>query len=999
MRHPFSIFQCECKASSAAGRQQTTTGGEGECEWDWRMRKTREYETRYSFLSFSLLTVLRAPDRKKEKEREHSSSKDREAAASKREREGKKEITFPVPFPEQSKRERGRKKSEMGISKFPIPISLPLLLLLLHFHGMHCSVTYDKKAVIINGQRRILISGEIHYARSTPDMWEGLIQKAKDGGLDVIQTYVFWNGHEPSPGNYNFEGRYDLVRFVKTVQKAGMYVHLRIGPYACAEWNFGGFPVWLKYVPGISFRTDNEPFKEYREGARKTGGRGGGTAMQGFTQKIVELMKSHELYESQGGPVILSQIENEYGSISKILGPPGYAYMTWAAKMAVGMDTGVPWVMCKEDDAPDPVDLSGLSFGYFGVYILVELLPVDKDTLDLSTGMCLEVPGFHYLRITEANSNVIYLVEAAGKAHQDANNIMFNEFGGSVHKRPVQDLAFAVARFIQKGGSFVNYYMYHGGTNFGRTAGGPFITTSYDYDAPIDEYDILVPVFAMPVKLTQIQNELTDLCQSHVFSSEAGGCAAFLANYNPNSVARVMFNNMHYSLPPWSISILPDCRNVVFNTAKVGVQTSQMQMSAGDTHLLSWETYDEDVSALEDNSLITSVGLLEQINVTRDTSDYLWYITSVDISPSEAFLRGGELPTLIVQSAGHALHVFINGQLSGSSYGSRENRRVLHTSKINLHAGTNRIALLSVAMGLPNVGTHFETWNTGILGPVALHGLNEGKRDLSWQKWSYQVGLKGETMNLASPNGIASVEWMQASLAAQKQQPLTWYKAYFDAPGGDEPLALDMGSMGKGQVWVNGQSIGRHWTAVANGMCNECSYAGTFRSPKCQTGCGQPTQRWYHVPRSWLQPTRNLLVVFEEIGGDASGITLVKRSVSTVCSDVSEWHPMIKNWHIESYGRSEEVHRPRVHLRCAPGQSISAIKFASFGTPSGTCGNFQQGVCHSQNSYSVLEKRCLGQERCAVTIAMSNFGGDPCPNVLKKVAVEAVCSSATQPNP
>jgi len=70
-------------------------------------------------------------------------------------------------------------------------------------------------------------------------MWPGLIQKAKDGGLDVVQTYVFWNGHEPAQGQYHFADRYDLVRFVKLVKQAGLYVHLRIGPYVCAEWNFG----------------------------------------------------------------------------------------------------------------------------------------------------------------------------------------------------------------------------------------------------------------------------------------------------------------------------------------------------------------------------------------------------------------------------------------------------------------------------------------------------------------------------------------------------------------------------------------------------------------------------------------------------------------------------------------------------------------------------------------------------------------------------------------
>ncbi|GLT62432.1 hypothetical protein SLA2020_350710 [Shorea laevis] len=155
-------------------------------------------------------------------------------------------------------------------------------------------------------------------------MWPDLIQKAKEGGLDVIQTYVFWNGHEPSPGQYYFEGNYDLDR----------------GPYVCAEWNFGGFPVWLKYIPGIDFRTDNEPFK---------------FQMQKFTNKIVNMMKAERLFESQGGPIILSQIENEYGPMEYEIGAPGQAYTKWAAQMAVGLGTGVPWIMCKQDDAPDPI--------------------------------------------------------------------------------------------------------------------------------------------------------------------------------------------------------------------------------------------------------------------------------------------------------------------------------------------------------------------------------------------------------------------------------------------------------------------------------------------------------------------------------------------------------------------------------------------------------------------------------------------------------------------
>ncbi|CAN6439391.1 unnamed protein product [Victoria cruziana] len=796
-------------------------------------------------------------------------------------------------------------------------LSVSLLVLLTLVGNVHSSVTYDRKTIVINGQRRILISGSIHYPRSTPEMWEDLIQKAKDGGLDVIQTYVFWNVHEPSPGNYNFEGRFDLVRFIKTVQQAGLFVHLRIGPYVCAEWNFGGLPVWLKYVPGISFRTDNGPFK---------------VAMQKFTEKIVSMMKNEKLFESQGGPIILSQIENEYGSEAKALGPAGYAYMTWAANMAVGTGTGVPWVMCKEDDAPDPVinTCNGFYCDYFS-------------------------PNKPYKPTmwTEAWSG------------------WFTEFGGTLRERPVEDLAFAVARFIQKGGSFVNYYMYHGGTNFGRTAGGPFITTSYDYDAPIDEYGMIrqpkwghLKELHRAIKLCEhalvsadpIVTNLGSFQQAHVFSSESGGCAAFLTNTDPKLTARVFFNNMHYYLPPWSTSILPDCRNVVFNTAKVGVQTSKVQMSLGSSRSLSWETYDENINSYEDNS-ITMVGLLEQINVTRDASDYLWYKTSIYIDHSEAFLRNGQPPVLYVHSAGHALHVFVNGQLAGTAYGNGENRQFTFTGNVNLRAGENTIALLSVAVGLPNIGMHYESWNTGVLGPVLLTGLNKGRWDLTWQKWTYQVGLKGENLNLHSLQGVSSVEWAQGSLFERKNQPLTWYKAYFDAPPGKDPLALDMGSMKKGQVWVNGQSIGRYWPAnIAQGDCGECRYTGAFRQQKCQSGCGLPTQRWYHVPRSWVHPTGNLLVVFEEIGGDASGISLVTRSLASVCADVTEFHPYLKNWHLENYGKREVLQKPRIHLHCEEGQLITAIKFASFGTPLGSCGDFQLGACHAPDSHSVLEK-------------------------------------------
>ncbi|RYR78119.1 hypothetical protein Ahy_A01g002852 [Arachis hypogaea] len=103
-----------------------------------------------------------------------------------------------------------------------------MVLCLYWVHAVTAFVTYDHKAILVNRQRKILFFGFIHYPRSTPQ-----------GGLDVIQTYVCWNGHEPSPGKNYFEDRYNLVKFIKVVQQAGLYVNLQIGPYICSEWNFG----------------------------------------------------------------------------------------------------------------------------------------------------------------------------------------------------------------------------------------------------------------------------------------------------------------------------------------------------------------------------------------------------------------------------------------------------------------------------------------------------------------------------------------------------------------------------------------------------------------------------------------------------------------------------------------------------------------------------------------------------------------------------------------
>ncbi|KAF2288905.1 hypothetical protein GH714_022673 [Hevea brasiliensis] len=854
------------------------------------------------------------------------------------------------------------------------------------------NVTYDHRALIIDGHRRMLISGGIHYPRATPEMWPDLISKSKEGGVDVIQTYVFWNGHEPIRGQYFFEGRYDIVKFVKLVGANGLYLHLRIGPYVCAEWNFGGFPVWLRDIPGIVFRTDNAPFKE---------------EMQRFVKRIVDLMREEMLFSWQGGPIIMLQIENEYGDIEHSFGPGGKEYVKWAARMALGLRAGVPWVMCRQTDAPENI---------------------------------IDACNAYYCDGFKPNSQkkpMLWTEDWDG---------WFATWGGSLPHRPVEDLAFAVARFFERGGSFQNYYMYFGGTNFGRTAGGPFYITSYDYDAPIDEYGLLsepkwghLKDLHATIKLCEPALVAADSPQyiklgskqeAHVYRIDShtdglnstwhesqSGCSAFLANIDECKAATLRFLGQSYTLPPWSVSILPDCRNAVFNTAKVTAQTSIksveldlsylsnvsslqqfMAQNEGSNMQTSWVTIKEPISVWSENNF-TVEGILEHLNVTKDQSDYLWYFTRIYVSDEDiAFWEENKVrPAVTIDSIRDVFRVFINGQLAGSVIGRWD--KVMQP--VQFQKGYNDLVLLSQTVGLQNYGAFLEREGAGFKGQTKLTGFKDGDIDLSNLLWTYQVGLQGEYLKIYGQGNNEMVEWTDLT-HDDIPSTFTWYKTYFDAPAGADPVALDLGSMGKGQAWVNGHHIGRYWTLVApeDGCQRNCDYRGAYSSGKCTTNCGKPTQTWYHIPRSWLQESHNLLVIFEETGGNPLDISVKLRSAHVICAHVSENHyPPLQKWVRSDFidGKiSVKDMTPEMQLQCQDGHIISSIEFASYGTPQGSCQKFSRGNCHALNSLSVVAKACQGTNKCNVAISNAVFGGDPCRGIVKTLAVEARCVSSTK---
>ncbi|PIA47485.1 hypothetical protein AQUCO_01400260v1 [Aquilegia coerulea] len=597
------------------------------------------------------------------------------------------------------------------------------------------SVSYDGRGLIIDGQRKLLFSGSIHYPRSTPEMWPSLIGKAKEGGIDVIQTYVFWNQHEPQQGQFNFEGKNDLVRFIKDIQAQGLYATLRIGPFIEAEWTYGGLPFWLHDIPGIVYRSDNEPFKHH---------------MQNFTTKIVNMMKSEGLYASQGGPIIMSQIENEYANVESAFHEKGPPYVTWAAQMAVNQQTGVPWVMCKQNDAPDPV-------------------------INACNGrQCGETfPGPN-----SPNKPAIWTENWTS---------FFQVFGEETNNRQIrsaEDIAYHVALFIaKKNGSYINYYMYHGGTNFGRT-GSSYVITSYYDQAPLDEYGLIrqpkyghLKELHAAVKLvseTLLQGTITNITlgqqqEVYVFTQNSGECAAFLINSDLRHDATVKFRDTSYQLPRGSISILQNCKDVIFNTAKVSTQFNTRSVVSGQKldGASRWQAYKEDTPTFADTPL-RAKSLPEHMATTKDASDYLWYTISLEHNATNA------QPVINVFTLGHVVHAFVNDIYVGNAHGSPNSKNFTLQQKIPLNNGINNITLLSVMVGLPDSGAFLESRVAGVRA-VTITGSGPGTRDLSNYPWGYQVGLLGENLQIFTNEGLSKVQWSNSLSSA----PLTWYKVSY----------------------------------------------------------------------------------------------------------------------------------------------------------------------------------------------------------------------------
>ncbi len=313
-------------------------------------------------------------------------------------------------------------------------------------------------------------SGEMHYARVPQQYWRHRLKMMRAMGLNTVATYVFWNYHHPTPTTWDFSsGNHNIREFIKIAQEEGLFVILRPGPYACAEWEFGGYPWWLQQNKELVIRANNDAFLD---------------SCKSYIGKLANEVK--DLQASRGGPVIMVQVENEFGS----------------------------YVDQRKD-----IQLDEHRAYNQKIYELLKQSGFDGPFFT-SDGSWLFAGGSVHGVLPTANGegDIANLRKAVNAYHNNEGPYMVAEYypgwldhwGEAFVRIKTKDVVAQLRKYLESGTHF-NIYMAHGGTNFGFTSGANYTTehpiqpdiTSYDYDAPIDESGQITEKFLAIRKLMQ----------------------------------------------------------------------------------------------------------------------------------------------------------------------------------------------------------------------------------------------------------------------------------------------------------------------------------------------------------------------------------------------------------------------------------------------------------------------------------------------------------------
>ncbi|HVV06184.1 MAG TPA: alpha-N-acetylglucosaminidase TIM-barrel domain-containing protein [Puia sp.] len=310
-------------------------------------------------------------------------------------------------------------------------------------------VDFDSKGFLIHGKRTFLVSAGLEYARIPHELWRDRLLRLKRAGFNCIEIYTFWNWHEPQEGKFDFSGDHDLGAFLRLVGSMGLYAIVRVGPYYCAEWDNGGYPLWLRFKAGVRVREDNEAFER---------------CVDRFFDKLLPVVFGQQI--QRGGPVILVQLENEHPRGWGTYMPDGY--FRHLQQKALSMGLKVPYFFSGLHHASDPAgDLGGA-----GTYSGDKTWPAEGTFGDPA-------------RLDDPVRNNPWM-------STEFWSVWYNGYGSG--EKEAKEYARRTWKIIAHGGNGYNYYMAHGGSNFGYTNNDED-AASYDYGAAVGQAGDLRPIY------------------------------------------------------------------------------------------------------------------------------------------------------------------------------------------------------------------------------------------------------------------------------------------------------------------------------------------------------------------------------------------------------------------------------------------------------------------------------------------------------------------------
>ena len=304
-------------------------------------------------------------------------------------------------------------------------------------------LTYKDTQFYLDGKPFTVISGAMHYFRIPREYWHDRLLKLKECGFNTVETYTCWNLHERREGEFDFSGNLDLAAYIEEASNLGLNVILRPGPYICAEWEFGGLPSWLLSYENMTLRCYDEAF------------------LSKVRRYYGELLPRIRPYlAANGGNIFMLQIENEYGSYGN-----DKKYMQ--AIVDIYRENDMDCLLFTSDGPTFTMLQGGSMEGY------------------LCVGNFGSKPKENYETMKAFRENQPFMCGEYWCG-------WFDHWGEDHHVRPADEIVSDVEDFMEIGASF-NFYMFHGGTNFGFTNGANYAEkfdptiTSYDYNAPLNE--------------------------------------------------------------------------------------------------------------------------------------------------------------------------------------------------------------------------------------------------------------------------------------------------------------------------------------------------------------------------------------------------------------------------------------------------------------------------------------------------------------------------------